>query len=157
MSVIFSRSCEYGLQAVMYIAMESKDRKVMIREIAEKVNIPMFFLGKILQKLSKSGVLHSQKGPNGGFALGDKAEKITALRIVEVIDGLKFNTSCVTGFPKCSNDTPCPFHDEWKIIRGKLVAMLEGETIQKLMEDAKSGKRVPFLNPEYFKEFKTSS
>ena len=64
---------------------------------------------------------------------------------------------CVTGFPKCSNDTPCPFHDEWKIIRGKLVAMLEGETIQKLMEDAKSGKRVPFLNPEYFKEFKTSS
>lgn len=150
MSVIFSRSCEYGLQAVMYIAMQDRNRKVMIREIAEKVNIPMFFLGKILQKLSKSGLLKSQKGPNGGFTLGNDPNKITALQIVEVIDGLKFSTSCVTGFPKCSNETPCPFHNEWKNIRASLIQMLEGQTIEKLMQEAKEGKRVPFLNPEYF-------
>lgn len=151
MSVIFSRSCEYGLQAVMYIAMQDRNRKVMIREIAEKVNIPLFFLGKILQKLSKSGLLKSQKGPNGGFTLGSDPNKITALQIVEVIDGLKFNNSCVTGFPKCSNESPCPFHDDWKSIRTSLTRMLESETIEKLMIDAKEGKRVPFLNPEYFK------
>ncbi|MCK6601003.1 MAG: Rrf2 family transcriptional regulator [Bacteroidetes bacterium] len=149
MSVIFSRSCEYALQAVMYIAMQPKNQMVLLKEVAEKVNIPKHFLGKILQKLAKSGLLDSQKGPNGGFALYDSPNKINALMIVEAIDGLDLMNKCVAGFPECHREDPCPYHDEWAEIRAKIKEMLERETIEKLMEDAKAGKRVPFLKPGF--------
>lgn len=149
MSVIFSRSCEYALQAVMYIAMQPRNQMVLLKEVAEKVNIPKHFLGKILQKLAKSGLLDSQKGPNGGFALYETPNKITALMIIEAIDGLDLVNKCVAGFPECHREDPCPFHEEWALIRNNIKDMLEKETIEKLMQDAKEGKRIPFLKPGY--------
>lgn len=150
MSVVFSRSCEYALQAVMYIAMQPPRQMVLLKDIAEKVNIPKHFLGKILQKLAKAGLLDSQKGPNGGFSLIDSPNQITALMIVEAIDGTELMNHCVAGFPKCDREHPCPFHDEWYPIRESIKSMLERETVDKLMVDAKAGKRVPFLKPGYF-------
>ena len=64
---MFSKSCEYGLQAMLYIAMNaSEDRNVGLREIAVNQGIPVHFLSKILQMLVKNKLLNSVKGPNGG-------------------------------------------------------------------------------------------
>ena len=79
MSVIFSRQCEYALQAVSYLALRPPGTHSSIKELTNKLAIPYHFLGKILQDLTNKGMLTSQKGPNGGFALAKRPEKITRL------------------------------------------------------------------------------
>jgi len=135
MSVIFSRQCEYALQAVLYITANGPDRFVDIKEISGKLNIPHHFLAKILQNLSKNGLLKSQKGPSGGFTLGAKPEEISLYNIVEAVDGDGFVTECVLGLPTCGGDNPCPLHDQWGELREQIYTMLAGKTIGQLVED----------------------
>lgn len=67
MSLIFSRQCEYALQAVLYLALRPEGEMTSIKEMTDKLGIPYHFLAKILQDLSKKGLLSSLKGPTGGF------------------------------------------------------------------------------------------
>ena len=65
---MFSKSCEYGIRASIYVAKQSmKERKVGQKEIAKAIDSPEAFTAKILQKLTKTNVIRSIKGPNGGF------------------------------------------------------------------------------------------
>ncbi|MCL4539496.1 MAG: Rrf2 family transcriptional regulator, partial [Bacteroidetes bacterium] len=69
MSLIFSRQCEYALQAVLYISVQEPGKFTNINEISERLDIPMPFLGKTLQLLVQDRILSSLKGPRGGFKL----------------------------------------------------------------------------------------
>ena len=67
MSVIFSRTCEYAIQSIIYLALQKGVRPVNIKEISAKLNIPSHFLAKILQNLTQDQLVVSFKGPGGGF------------------------------------------------------------------------------------------
>ncbi len=129
MSVIFSRQCEYALQAVSYLALKPPGTHTSIKEMTKKLGVPYHFLGKILQDLTNKGMLTSQKGPNGGFALAKRPEKITLLDIVEAIDGLDLLHKCVMGFPSCSDSKPCAVHKHWAEIRAEIHRTLKGQHI----------------------------
>lgn len=140
---MFSRSCQYALQAVLYITLHGGNNgAVKIKDISESQDIPIHFLGKILQILVKHKVLISIKGPNGGFALGVKSEDISLLEIVSTVDGLDIFDQCGIGFKVCSDDQPCPVHNEFKDVKAKIKALLENKTIAELCEDVKNGKSV---------------
>lgn len=132
MSVIFSRQCEYALQAVTYLALKPVGEKTSIKELTKKLDIPYHFLGKILQDLVYKGLLISQKGPTGGFALGLPARDITLFHIVEAIDGTGFKTNCVLGFPECSGNNPCAVHDSWSRHREGIYQMLVNRNIAEM-------------------------
>ena len=129
MSVIFSRQCEYALQAVIYLALKPDGEMTPIKELAKTLGIPYHFLGKILQDLSYKGLLSSQKGPQGGFRLGMPAKDITLFHIIEAIDGVAFTNSCVLGFPECSGQNPCAVHDKWAGVRENIYSMLVNKNI----------------------------
>jgi len=132
MSIIFSRACEYGIQATLYIATKP-DRRVGIKEIAAELNIPVHFLAKILQALSEKDVLKSYKGVHGGFTLQRSPEKIRLIDVVEAIDGLDFLESCVLGFPGCGTGKPCPVHDRWGAVRDQIRGMLSEDSLADLL------------------------
>jgi Rrf2 family transcriptional regulator, iron-sulfur cluster assembly transcription factor len=138
MSVIFSRQCEYALQAVLYITSKESNGYTDIKEISEKLNIPPHFLAKILQNLSKSGLLKSQKGPSGGFALSTDPDDITLYQIVVAVDGDGFLTDCVLGLPVCDSDNPCPVHDRWRKLRENIYKMLAGKTVGQMSNEMQS-------------------
>jgi Rrf2 family protein len=141
MSIVFSRQCEYALQAVSYLALQPEGKKTSIKELARKLHIPYYFLAKILQNLTYKKLLVSQKGPSGGFALALNPDKITLFRIVEAIDGAGFSNTCVMGFPECSGKSPCAVHNQWAKLRDGLYSMLVSENIAEM---ARAMKR-----PEY--------
>ena len=124
MSILFSRHCEYALQAITYIAMKPPRSATSIKELASKLEIPYHFLAKILQDLKAKGLLFSQKGPRGGFGLSGQAKTITLLDVVKAIDGLDFSNRCVMGFAHCSDHVPCAAHAHWSNIRRSIYAML---------------------------------
>lgn len=132
MSIIFSRQCEYALQAVTYLALKPVGEKTSIKELTKKLDIPYHFLGKILQDLVYKGLLISQKGPTGGFALGLPAKDITLFHIVEAIDGSGFTSNCVLGFPECSGKNPCAVHDAWGGHREGIYQMLVNRNIAEM-------------------------
>jgi Rrf2 family transcriptional regulator, iron-sulfur cluster assembly transcription factor len=129
MSIIFSRQCEYALQAVSYLALQPAGKHTSIKELTGKLNIPYHFLGKIMQRLTYKKLLVSQKGPSGGFALALPPQEITRYHIVEAIDGSDFAHKCVMGFPECSGKSPCAVHTHWAKMREGIYAMLVSENI----------------------------
>lgn len=144
---MFSTSCQYGLQGMLYIAMHSsKDKNVGLIDIAENQEIPRHFLSKILQQLVKAGLLESMKGPNGGFKLSKKPENITLLHIIKAIDGLDVFTQCGIGFKKCSDEHPCPIHHDFKVVRDKVYELFKEKTLKELVYEAEHGEGIISLN-----------
>jgi Rrf2 family iron-sulfur cluster assembly transcriptional regulator len=148
-SIIFSRQCEYAIQAVLLLALKPHESKTSIKELTEQLGIPYHFVAKILQGLKRKGLLVSLKGPSGGFGLGMPAKEITVFHIVEAIDGLGFMQGCLLGFAECSDKSRCGVHDQWAKIRDSTYQMLVGKTIAHMAQEtrkpqyrqAKAGKR----------------
>jgi Rrf2 family transcriptional regulator, iron-sulfur cluster assembly transcription factor len=150
---MFSTSCHYGLQAMIYIALHSTDGKnVDLGQIAEKQEIPKHFLSKILQMLVKNGLLNSMKGPTGGFSLSRPADDITLIEVIDAIDGLDVFTQCGIGFKKCDDDHPCPIHNEYKHVRNNIRELFENKTLLELSEDIKSGESIVSLGKPLSKD-----
>lgn len=132
MSVFFSRQCEYALQAVLFLALKTDGEMTSIKELTKRLDIPHHFLGKILQDLTRKGLLTSLKGPTGGFGLAMPAREITLYHIVEAVDGGDFLTTCVLGFRECSGSSPCAVHEKWASLRENVYQMLVGKNIAQL-------------------------
>lgn len=140
---MFSKSCEYGIRAIIYIAAENeKGKKVGIAEICENIEAPAHFTAKILQILSRNRIVNSQKGVNGGFYLDEYQRDLKLIEIVTAIDGKAIFTGCGLGLKQCSESNPCPLHNKFKAIRNDLKKMLESTTIDELGKNLKKGKSV---------------
>jgi Rrf2 family transcriptional regulator, iron-sulfur cluster assembly transcription factor len=137
MSIIFSRQCEYALQAVSYLAVQPAGNMTSIKELSKKLKIPYHFLAKILQDLTYKKLLISQKGPSGGFTLAVSPEKITLFHIVEAIDGADLTKKCVMGFPQCSGKSPCAVHHHWEKLREGIFLMLVNKNIAEMAKEMK--------------------
>jgi len=129
---IFSKTCEYAMRAVFYVAQRSHEGyRVGIKEIAEHINSPEPFLAKILQKLSREGLIQSVKGPNGGFYFDAASLNRPLADIVTAVDGDDIFTGCGLGLTYCSESNPCPLHEEFKKVRNQITHMLNHTTIGK--------------------------
>jgi Rrf2 family protein len=132
---MFSKTCEYAIRAMIFIAQKSKDgNKVGIKEIAKGIDSPEHFIAKILQDLGRRGLLQSAKGPNGGFYLNEETLQCSLADIVKVVDGDKLFTGCGLGLKQCSETHPCPIHHDFKSVRKKLQTMLENARIGEFTE-----------------------
>ncbi|RPI75692.1 MAG: Rrf2 family transcriptional regulator [Ignavibacteriales bacterium] len=129
MTVIFSKKCEYGLQAILYLATFDMGKVISADDIANKLSIPKEFVSKILQSLTVSGIILSKKGKSGGFALAQDPKKIKLIDVVAAIDGLDMFNGCVLGFPNCNPANPCPLHEKWGVLRTQTYQMLNEDTI----------------------------
>ncbi|PWN69465.1 transcriptional regulator [Chryseobacterium phosphatilyticum] len=133
---MFSKTCEYALRALIYIAQQSKnDSRVGIKDISKNINSPEYFIAKILQDLSRKGFVQSAKGPNGGFYMDQKNLNMSIADIVREVDGDKLFSGCGLGLEQCSETHPCPLHDQFKSIRDNLRQMLENSKIQMFVDN----------------------
>jgi Rrf2 family protein len=122
------------MQAVIYLARHNA-APVLSRRIAEELGIPQHFLAKILQDLTRRGLLQSFKGRGGGFQLARSASAIRLLDVVEAIDGREFIDGCVLGLPECSTESACLVHSQWSLIKARIMTMLGEKSLDELIED----------------------
>ena len=138
---MFSKTCEYGIRATIFIASESfQNNRVGLRDIAKKIDSPEAFTAKILQILARHNIIHSIKGVGGGFEIPKNTmSQITLSQIVSALDGDAVFTGCGLGLHNCSEDHPCPVHEKFKSIRNELAFMLENTNLEELALGIKSG------------------
>nr|WP_294859632.1 Rrf2 family transcriptional regulator [uncultured Fluviicola sp.] len=138
---MFSKTCEYGIKATLYVAHQSQlGIRTSLKEISKAIDSPEAFTAKILQLLSKNGILKSTKGPSGGFEIEkENREAIKLSDLVFAIDGNELYQGCGLGLKECNSLKPCPLHDKFMKIREDLKQMLETTTIEELANGLNSG------------------
>jgi Rrf2 family protein len=118
--MIYSRSAEYAIRSFVYLARVPGGKFAMARQIAEQEQIPAHFLAKILQDLTRKGLLRSSKGPSGGFALRTPASQIRLIDLVEALDGRTLAESI---------DQSPWILDSWRDLHSRIMGYLERNTI----------------------------
>lgn len=128
------------MRAVFFIAHRSSSgKRVGIKEIAEGIQSPEPFLGKIMQELSRKGIVQSVKGPNGGFYMDAEALSRPLSDVVKAVDGDGIFIGCGLGLVHCSETNPCPLHHEFKAIRNNIQKMLHDTPISDFNKDLNLG------------------
>lgn len=136
---MFSKSTEYALRAIIYLAQKSSvEHKVGITELSEAIDSPKSFTAKILQNLTRGNkLINSVTGPTGGFYLTDQAKKKSLLNVLTLLEDEGIITGCILGLKECSEKNPCPMHSEYKKIKPQLLDMLDHKTIAELASEMK--------------------
>lgn len=105
---LLSEACDYGLRAVIWLAQRpSEPHKV--KDIAEGIRAAPGYLIKVLQELTKAGILTARRGSQGGFTLKSDPEVLTALDVINAIDPLERIESCPVQIASHSRSL-CPMH-----------------------------------------------
>jgi len=132
--MLFSKSCEYGIRALLYLSYFPAETKISIREISDKLDISFHFLTKILQVLTHNGIIYSYKGSKGGVCLAKPSAEIVIYDVIVAIDSGKIFSECVLGLPGCGHEKPCPLHHEWVDTRNKLEEILKSTSLHVLAD-----------------------
>lgn len=134
---MFSKACQYGIKASVYIALQSSlGNRVSLKDIAKNIDTPVAFTAKILHLLARDNILDSMKGPTGGFYLEPgKSKEVMLSDIVSSIDGDAIYKGCALGFTTCDATRPCPMHNKFVGIRDNLRYMLEHTSLYELAHE----------------------
>lgn len=130
--MLLSKSSEYAIRALTFLAMQPAGRLCGAKEIAESEQIPIPFLWKLLQQLTRRKLIRSFKGLRGGYQLAVSANQIALKDVLYAIDGSDAFIGCVLGLPQCDEANACPLHETWKNLRNNLNSMLEFNTLADL-------------------------
>lgn len=137
---MISKSCKYAIRAAIYLASKTdEDIKLSAKEVANDIEAPEAFIGKILQLLRKHRIISSLKGPYGGFFCEEHQLSIPIINVVNAIDGLAVFNECVLGLNECSAEHPCPMHHQYIDSRDKMLKSFEETTIGDLATNLKLG------------------
>lgn len=138
--MILSRTSQYAIQALIFVATRPPGVPVLIRTVAEHLDVPPPYLAKIMQSLSRGKLIHSFRGRQGGVCLCEGGENTDLMQILTLIEGPGLTDNCVLGLKVCGDDTACPMHTEWMPIKTKIVKLLNQQTLGKLAAAVQSGK-----------------
>lgn len=126
---MISKTAIHAVNALVELAGLKDQEFAGAAKLAEKIQAPQNYLGKLLQTLSQAGLVHSQKGLNGGFRLARRPEDISLYDVVEPIDHVSRWSRCLMSQGGCSEDAPCPMHRQWAVVREGYFKMLKESNI----------------------------
>jgi len=124
-----TKKADYGLMAMRHLAEHADQGACSAKDVADAYGIPQEVMAKILQKLVKAGLLHSQHGTNGGYTLARDPEKISAFEVIRSIDGPLSITSCVTIRGECDQSDRCNIREPLRLVNTSIEEVLKSITI----------------------------
>ena len=143
-----SKKADYGLIAMRHLALLPVTTASSAREIAEQYDIPVELLAKVLQRLSRQGLLVSHQGTRGGYRLARSAKEISVADVIQAIDGPVTVTACSEDSPDCDQYEKCSVRDPLWRIKGRIVAALSACTIFEMATDTMEDEVFPQVSEE---------
>ncbi len=128
-----SKKADYALMAMTHLAL--KARSSSAREIAEQYDIPVELLAKVLQRLTRRGLLTSQQGTRGGYQLSRAAQTISVADVIHAIDGPVAVTACSSHAGRCGQFEKCNVRHPLFRIREIIVSALSATSVSELASD----------------------
>jgi Rrf2 family protein len=130
-----TKKADYGLIALMHLADPVSGGAASAKEIADSYRIPLPLLAKVLQRLTKSGLLRSLPGTNGGYKLNRDPQRITALEVIRAIEGPILLTACFTTEGECDQSDRCNVREPLRKVHEAILHLLGTITISDMSRD----------------------
>lgn len=125
---MLSQPVGYAVTALGYVA-AAGGKPVLVKDMADACEIPGPYLAKIVNSLSKAGLVHTQRGIGGGVTLAKDAREISVFDLCTALADPIVQPRCMLGTAECSDLRACPAHKFWTQHRDKEVAFLREMSI----------------------------
>lgn len=129
---MLSRKADYGVRAMIDIARQPPDGRIVVADIAKRQNIPAFYLAKIVPHLARAGLVRTTLGAAGGITLSVPPDQISLLQIIEAIDGPFALNQCSVDPVSCEHHATCPTLHVWCQAQSQLNRLLAETRISDL-------------------------
>ena len=127
-----TRAADYGVRVMIHLLGLGDHRRISLPELAEVTSTPESFLSKVLQALTHGGLLVSQRGQSGGFALSPRGRDASMRDVIEAVDGpIRLNV-CLTSGKSCPRVSWCPAHPVWAQAQQAMLSVLDSARIHDL-------------------------
>ncbi|MBI1821179.1 MAG: Rrf2 family transcriptional regulator [Nitrospirae bacterium] len=135
----FSAKAEYGIWALLELALNEGRGPLQVRAISKRHHIPLRFLEQVMSVLKNSGFVESIRGAQGGYILARSPKEITLGQIVQSIEGTLSPMICITegDDQQCLQPVEpphCVLKGVWKEVRSAILSVLDRLTLQELSE-----------------------
>lgn len=127
-----SKKADYGLMAVNHLARHYGEGASSAKDIALAHGIPAGLMAKVLQRLARKGLLVSHQGMNGGYELARPPHFISALEVINAIDGPVMITSCITARGECFQTPLCTVKEPLRRVNERIISALSALTIAEI-------------------------
>lgn len=123
----------YAVTAMLDIALHQARGPVSVAEVAERQAISSSYLEQLFSKLKRAGLLHSVRGPGGGYELGLDVEQVNVSCIIAAVGEGVDATRC-QGTADCQEGHTCLTHDLWTSLSQRIDEFLSGVTLKDLID-----------------------
>jgi FeS assembly SUF system regulator len=127
-----SRITDYGIVLMAFLAEQPPESGHSAREIAEHTQLPLPVVSKILKALTRQGLLHSQRGPRGGYRLARQPDRINVVDMVTALEGPIGLTECTLHPGQCQQEASCHVRKPWQQINQVVRSALARVTLAQL-------------------------
>ncbi len=136
---IISRTAQYALQALVFLAGMEGEGPVYGRVIAEGAEVPANYLSKILHVLRREGLVETQRGRGGGYLLTAPAGEIRIRRVLAAFDDMEAFDGCLLGHHEACGDVPCRGHRRWLKVAEQVRGFFDSTTLVDFLPDHGAG------------------
>ena len=131
-----TRAADYAVRVMIHLAGKPAGTRTSRVELATAAECPAQFLAKVLQNLTRAGLVVSHRGNTGGFELPETHRSASLLQVVEAIEGpIRLNV-CLDADRTCNRQACCPAHPVWAEAQKGLIEVLQRSTICQLADEA---------------------
>lgn len=125
-----------AVQAAIHLALRPEGSCQPVRELAAEIGVPATYLTKVLQGLTRAGLLLAVRGPGGGVQLARPAREVSLWDVLSAMEPITEFDRCFLGLKRCAEDNPCALHDRWAPVRMAMLQMLKTQTIRDFANEA---------------------
>jgi Rrf2 family protein len=135
-----TKATDYAILALSYLDAQPEEAVVSTKEIAENYAIPSELLAKVLQRLSKDGLVKAHQGRGGGYSLGRSTDLVSVTAVVEAVEGPIAITACLKegGEVLCDQFSHCTIRSPVEHIQDLVVDLFSTVTVAQITSGAKS-------------------
>jgi len=132
--VQLTRAADYGVRVMIHLASLPVGSRPNRAELAAAAECPEQFLSKVLQNLTRAGLVTSHRGNTGGFELPRNRRAASVLEVVEAVEGPVRLNLCLASERACERQSWCPAHAVWAEAQGAMAEVLRKATIADLAQ-----------------------
>jgi Rrf2 family protein len=127
-----TRAADYAVRVMIHLASPQAVGRVSLPALAEATGAPESFLSKVMQALTKAGMISSRRGQAGGFQISPRGRSASMRDVIEAIDGAIYLNVCLMSGRSCRRKATCPAHPVWEQAQRAMLDVLSKATIASL-------------------------
>ena len=131
------RSAQLALQTTLLLAMEPEGATRRVRDLAGELGVTAAYLSKVLQGLTRVGLVRAVRGPGGGVQLAQLPQNVSLWDVLSAVEPAGSLERCFLGLPECSDSRPCALHETWAPLRNHILEIFRTRTLWELAREAR--------------------